>query len=44
LQDIIDNPNMTPKEIAKLIDRKYSITVGYKKAWRVREIAREQNL
>jgi len=41
LQDIRDNQNITPKEIANLIDRKYSVSVGYKKAWRPKEIARE---
>ena len=33
---------MTLKEITNLIARKYSISIGYKKAWRTREIAREQ--
>jgi len=39
LQDIKDNPNITPKEIANLIDRNYNVFIGYKKVWRPREIA-----
>jgi len=30
---------MTPIEIAKMIDKKYSVSIPYKKVWR--EIARE---
>ena len=33
---------MTFKEIANLIVRKYSKSIGYKKAWRAREISREK--
>ena len=41
MQDIRDNPNMTPKDIAKLMDKKYNVSVGYKEAWSVREITGE---
>ena len=33
---------MTPKDIAKLMDKKYNVSVGYKEAWSVREITGEQ--
>ena len=42
LVNIRDNSYMTPTEIVNLIDRKYSVLVLYKKAWREREIARER--
>ena len=37
VRDVRENPNITPKEIMKLVDKKFYVKLPYLRAWRAKE-------